>query len=70
MHLDSFRDQSPFVTDKSGTVLAKNPFKDLRVRQAISKALNRQALVERVMDDTAVPAGDLLAGASSASAPS
>jgi peptide/nickel transport system substrate-binding protein len=61
VHLDSFRDQSPFVTDKSGTVLPKNPLKDLRVRQAISKAMNRQALVERVMDDTAVPAGGLLA---------
>ena len=61
LHLDSFRDQSPFVTDKSGQVLAKNPFKDRRVRMAISKALNRQAIVERVMDDTAIPAGDLLA---------
>jgi peptide/nickel transport system substrate-binding protein len=61
MHLDSFRDQSPFVTDKAGQVLPKNPFKDVRVRQAISKAMNRQALVERIMDDTASPAGGLLA---------
>jgi peptide/nickel transport system substrate-binding protein len=61
MHLDSFRDQSPFVTDKAGQVLQKNPLKDVRVRQAISKAMNRQALVERIMDDTAVPAGGLLA---------
>jgi peptide/nickel transport system substrate-binding protein len=61
LHLDSFRDQSPFVTDKSGKVLEKNPLKDRRVRMAISKAINRPAIVERVMDDTAVPAGDLLA---------
>ena len=61
MHLDSFRDQSPFVTDKAGQVLQKNPLKDVRVRKAISKAMNRQALVERIMDDTAVPAGGLLA---------
>lgn len=61
MHLDSFRDQSPFLTDKAGAVLPKNPLKDRRVRMAVSKAMNRPALVERVMDDTATPAGGLLA---------
>ncbi len=50
MHLDQFRDESPFVTDKAGKPLEKNPLKDLRVRQAISKAINRQAIVERVME--------------------
>lgn len=38
-----------------------NPFKDRRVRQAISKAINREALVERVMQGAAQPAGGLLA---------
>ena len=61
IHTDSFRDQSPFVTDKAGAVLPNNPLKDRRVRMAISKAMNRQALVERVMDDIATPAGGLLA---------
>src|SRR5262249_50915898 len=28
LHLDSLREQSPFVTDKTGTPLAKNPLKD------------------------------------------
>ena len=40
-HLDSERDRSPFVTDKAGKPLEKNPFKDVRVRRAISKAINR-----------------------------
>ena len=48
VHLDSARDKSPFVTDKAGRPLEKNPLKDVRVRRAISKAINRQALVERV----------------------
>ncbi|MBI1777659.1 MAG: ABC transporter substrate-binding protein [Proteobacteria bacterium] len=61
IHMDSFRDKTPFVTDKAGQPLAANPFKDRRVRMAISKAINRQALVERVMDGTATPAGGLLA---------
>ncbi len=59
-HLDSERDRSPFVTDKAGKPLEKNPLKDVRVRRAISKAINRQALVERVMDGLAIPAGQFL----------
>jgi peptide/nickel transport system substrate-binding protein len=58
-HLDQFRDSSPFVTDKAGKPLAKNPLKDVRVRRAISKAINRQALVERSLEDLAQPASNL-----------
>jgi peptide/nickel transport system substrate-binding protein len=59
-HLDNERDRSPFVTDKAGKPLEKNPLKDVRVRRAISKAINRQAIVERVMDGLAIPAGQFL----------
>jgi peptide/nickel transport system substrate-binding protein len=45
-----WRDKSPFVTDKSGVVLEKNPLKDLRVRRALSAAINRDAIRERVME--------------------
>ncbi|HTS23754.1 MAG TPA: ABC transporter substrate-binding protein [Casimicrobiaceae bacterium] len=60
LHMDSERDVSPFVTDREGRPLAKNPLKDARVRKAISKAINRQALVERVMEGQAVATGQLL----------
>ena len=60
LHLDTNRDRSPFVTDKAGKPLEKNPLKDLRVRRAISKAINRQALVERVMEGAAVTSGQLM----------
>jgi peptide/nickel transport system substrate-binding protein len=60
LHLDSNRDRSPFVTDKAGKPLEKNPLKDLRVRRALSKAINRQALVERVMEGAAVATGQLM----------
>jgi peptide/nickel transport system substrate-binding protein len=60
LHMDSERDLSPFVTDRDGKPLAKNPLKDSRVRKAISKAINRQALAERVMEGQAVPTGQLL----------
>ncbi len=60
IHLDSNRDRTPFVTAKDGKSLEKNPLKDLRVRRAISKAINRQALVERVMEGAAVTTGQLM----------
>lgn len=60
LHMDQFRDNSPFVTDKKGNPLKKNPLKDVRVRKAISKLINRAAIVEKVMETLAIPAGQLL----------
>jgi peptide/nickel transport system substrate-binding protein len=59
--LDQHRDRPPGVTDKGGRPLERNPFKDPRVRQAIAKAINRQAIVDRVMDGAATPAANLVA---------
>jgi len=59
LHMDQFRDASPFVKAKDGGAIT-NPLKDRRVRLAISKAINREAIVERVMEGVAVPAGQLL----------
>jgi peptide/nickel transport system substrate-binding protein len=60
LHIDSDRDVSPFVTDKAGRPLAKNPLKDPRVRKAMSKAINRAAIVERVMEGEAIASGQLV----------
>jgi peptide/nickel transport system substrate-binding protein len=61
LHIDHNRDVTPFAVDKAtGQPLAKNPLKDLRVRQALSKAINRQAIAERIFDGQAIPAGGLL----------
>lgn len=38
----------------------KNPLLDKKVRQALSMAINRPAIVERIMGTVAVPAGELL----------
>lgn len=59
LHLDHARDDSPFVKAVDGGKL-KNPLKDVRVRTAISKAINRKAIVARVMEGVAIPAGQLL----------
>ncbi|HZM46329.1 MAG TPA: ABC transporter substrate-binding protein [Burkholderiales bacterium] len=60
LHMDTARDKSPFVTDKAGKPLEKNPLQELRVRRAISKAINRQALVDRVMEGAAVSTSQLM----------
>ncbi|MGH8697062.1 MAG: ABC transporter substrate-binding protein [Burkholderiales bacterium] len=59
--LDQHRDAPPGVTDKRGRPLGRNPFKDPRVREAIGRAINRQAIVDRVMDGAATPASNVVA---------
>nr|WP_315472639.1 ABC transporter substrate-binding protein [uncultured Undibacterium sp.] len=50
LHLDSGRKHSPFVRSKNEIPLASNPLHDVRVRRAISKLINRQAIVSRLME--------------------
>ena len=61
LHVDSDREVSPFVTDKAGKPLAKNPLRDPRVRKAMSKAINRPAIVDKVMEGEAIASGQLVA---------
>jgi peptide/nickel transport system substrate-binding protein len=58
--LDHERDNSPQITDADGKPMAKNPLKDVRVRRALSMAIDRQALVTRVMQGQAFPASQLM----------
>jgi peptide/nickel transport system substrate-binding protein len=51
---------TPDVTGPNGEILAKNPLKDRRVRLALSLAINRDAIVERVMENAAIPTGQYL----------
>ena len=60
LHLDQYRNQPPLVTDNTGKPLAKNPFMDVRVRRAMSMAINRAAIAERVMEKLAVPAANIV----------
>ncbi|MEO4001851.1 ABC transporter substrate-binding protein [Mesorhizobium sp. CAU 1732] len=41
------------ITGADGRPIDQNPLRDLRVRQALSKAIDRNALVERIMDGAA-----------------
>jgi peptide/nickel transport system substrate-binding protein len=59
-HMDHFREESPFITAKDGSKI-RNPLRDVRVRRALSMAINRPAIVERIMENEAVPAAQVLA---------
>ncbi len=56
LHFDYIDDLPPGVAETGG----KNPFRDKRVREAISEAIDREAIVARIMGGVAMPAGELL----------
>ncbi|MBW8269843.1 ABC transporter substrate-binding protein [Caldovatus aquaticus] len=59
LSLDVARAPSPGVSDAEGRPLARNPLADRRVRRALSLALDREAIVGRLMEGQAVAAGQL-----------
>ncbi|MFJ5322661.1 MULTISPECIES: ABC transporter substrate-binding protein [Pectobacterium] len=56
LHMDQQREESPFAKGPDG----KNPLLKKEVRQAMSLAINRQAIVDRVMEGQAVVASQLV----------
>lgn len=50
----------PLLQDADGRPLPGNPLRDLRVRQAISAAINRPVLVDRVLSGQGVPSMQLV----------
>ncbi len=51
---------TPFITGPNGEALTSNPLNDKRVRQALTMAINRPAIVERVMEGAAYPIGQFV----------
>jgi peptide/nickel transport system substrate-binding protein len=59
--MDAVRDVSPFISAKEGQpALLGNPLKDRRVRKALSLAINRQLIVDRILDGSGTPASQFL----------
>lgn len=57
--LDQGGDATPFVSAKDGQKLPRNPLRDVRVRQALTMAINRGAIVERVLQGGGRATGQL-----------
>lgn len=49
LEMDGTRDVALATFDKSGQPLTSNPFKDVRVRQAIAHGVNAELIVDRIM---------------------
>ena len=56
IHLDQHGEPSVGIPDTNG----KNPLLDKRVREALSIAIDRKGIDDKIMEGVAVPAGDLL----------
>lgn len=57
---DTKRAITPFITARDGKPLTRNPLQDLRVRQALSLAINRALIRERITGGLTEPTGNLL----------
>jgi peptide/nickel transport system substrate-binding protein len=60
-YMDAMSAQAPNITGADGQPLPSNPLRDLRVRRAITHAINRVALAERVMEGGATATGQIAA---------
>ena len=56
----SFRDQEPFIRANDGSPMPINPMRDVRVRQAMSLAINREAIRDRLMGGSSLPTGNIV----------
>ena len=57
LYVDANRQQSPHLTDKAGKPLPGNPLRDVRVRQALSMAINREGIRRQIMEGFSLPTG-------------
>lgn len=57
---DQFRRDSPYVKDNDGNPLGKNPFADRKVREALTIAIDRNAITKHVMKGAAEPSGQIV----------
>lgn len=60
LYTDSGREVTPLAFDLAGRKLDRNPLRDVRVRRALSLAINRDGLRTQIMDGFAAPTGQLM----------
>ena len=60
MMFPDYADDTKLISAKDGSKLSANPLQDLRVRKALSLAVNRDAIASRVMEGLATPASQII----------
>lgn len=60
LYVDSNRPVTPWVTDNTGRPFTVNPLSDVRVRRALSMAINRAGISRQIMEGFSVPTGQLM----------
>lgn len=58
--IPSYRHVEDYVTDKEGNPLIPNPLRDWRVRKALSLAINREAIRDRIMGGASLPTRNIV----------
>lgn len=58
LHMDTNREDTPHITAKDGSPI-KNPLLDKRVREALALAIDREAIISRLLQGLGKPAGQL-----------
>ncbi|WP_088626249.1 ABC transporter substrate-binding protein [Oceanicola sp. 22II-s10i] len=59
LYFDQVSQTSPWLTDSRGQLLDTNPLRDVRVRRAISHAIDRAFICSKIMAGQAHPVGDI-----------
>ena len=54
------REETPMVRAKDGSALPENPFRDIKVREAIDAAIDRETMVDIVLEGLGKPANQLM----------
>ena len=60
LYVDANRPVTPNVTDKAGNPLPTNPLRDVRVRRALSLAINREGIRRQIMEGFSLPTGQAM----------
>jgi len=58
--MPGYKHIEPFITDNDGNVMVPNPMRDMRVRKALSLAVNREAIRDRIMGGASLPAKNIV----------
>ena len=58
--IPSYRHVEDYVTDMDGNPMVPNPLRDMRVRKALSMAIDREAIRDRIMGGASLPAANIV----------